>query len=444
LKGDKASLVLGANDFRLADAFQNPGNLSGENYVRVEVDLSGVGAGRGAVLNIYRVGYAKGDRADVPLITVSAEKFPQTNINTLFTAANKTDPHTLSINVENSNMYFTVDGVELLTAPVVSRRPAAGGFAVGRTNLRTSTATRFNVGVWGNTHDFNTSPHLCSIGFAALPGCEVEFTDYRIKNCGHSIDNVVFDSRRYGVFKGLQHVEVNDRVITVRNHTDKMGIGYVDPSHGALTLTRTTFETKTAQKVANAKVYATAMGAYELYLNGQRVGNDWFNPGATQYREVMGYHAYDVTNLLTGGANCIGALLHAGWYTGYMTFTTSNFNFYGDHEALLVKLVITYGDGSRQTIVTDPQTWKVCKDGPVRYGSFFNGERYDANREAAVEGWSTPAYNAGDWKEADVIQPRDWVDFDFMARYDSPVRVREKLTAKRVMPVHSADGHTDI
>ena len=173
LKGDQASLVLGANDFRLNDAFQNVGNLSGENYVRVEVDLSGIGSERGAVLNIYRVGYARDDRPDVPFIIVSAEKFPQTNINTLFTPANKTSPHALSIKVENSNMYFSIDGNELLTAPVPARRSASSGFSVGRTNLRVSTATRFHVGPWGNTHDYNTLPHLCAIGFAALQGCEV-------------------------------------------------------------------------------------------------------------------------------------------------------------------------------------------------------------------------------------------------------------------------------
>jgi alpha-L-rhamnosidase len=86
----------------------------------------------------------------------------------------------------------------------------------------------------------------------------------------------------------------------------------------------------------------------------------------------------------------------------------------------------------------------VFKDGPVRFGSFFHGERYDANKEAAVEGWTTTAYNDRNWKTPDVITQRNWVNFDFMARYDVPVRVRETLTAKQVMPVHSADGHTYI
>ena len=444
LKGDMASLVLGANDFRLKDAFQNPDNLSGEHYVRVEIDLSGVGAQRGAALYIYRVGYAKSDRADVPFVTVSAEKFPQTNINKLFTEANKANPHTISIYVENSNIYFHIDGEELLTTPVPARRGPSYGFTVGTTNLKVSTATRFNVGTWGNTHDYNTLPHLCSIGFAALPGCEVAYTDYQVKNSGHSIDNVVFDSNHYEIFEKLNHIAVKEHVINVRNDSDKIAIATADPSHGALTLTRSTFDTHATKKVAKAKLYATAMGAYELFINGKRVGDDLFCPGDGQYREVLGYHAYDVAPLLSEGSNCIGALLHAGWFTGSMTYTTSNFNFYGDHEALLVKLVITYIDGSRQTIVTDPQSWKVYKDGPIRYGSFFHGERYDANKEATIEGWTTTAYNDRNWKTADIISQRSWINYDILARHDAPVRVRETLTAKQVMPTHSPDGRSWI
>jgi alpha-L-rhamnosidase len=444
LKGDKASLILGANDFRLTDPFQNPDNLSGENYVRVELDLSGVGSGQGAVLNIYRVGYARDDRADVPFITISAAKFPQTNINSLFTPENKEKPHTFSVFTESSNLYFIIDGEDLLTKPVEQSNRPSHGFAVGRTNLKVSAATRFNVGPWGRTHDFNTLPHLSAVGFAALPGCEVEYTGYRIQNCGHSIHKVVFDSGNYSIFAAIPNVEVNGRTITVSNSSDRMTIGYADPSHSALTMVRTAFKTHTEKTIAKAKLYVTAMGAYEMFINGERMGEDWFNPGSSQFREVMGYHAYDVTEMLENGENVIGAQLSAGFYTGYMTFSMSNFNFFGDNEALLAKLIITYDDGSKQTVVTDPQTWKVFKDGPVRYGSFFHGERYDANREAVVDGWTTAAYNDSAWKAADIIRQRNWVNFDLIARYDSPVRVRETLLAKRVMPVHSADGHTYI
>ncbi|WP_300703733.1 family 78 glycoside hydrolase catalytic domain [Bacteroides sp.] len=440
-KGNKASLILGANDFRLADAFQNPDNLAGENYVRVEIDLSGVGSPQGAILNIYRVGYAKNDRADSPFISLSAANFPQTNINEIFTSENKGAEHTFSLFIENSNIYFVIDNKDVLSVPT-QYHAFSSGFSVGNSNLKVRNATRFQIGPWGNTHDYNTLPNLCSVGFAAMPECEVVYTDYQIKNCGHSISNIAFDERHYAAFKEIPNTKVLGNKIVVSNPASKATIGYADPSHGALTMLRSTFNL--TKKIKKAKLYATAMGAYEMFINGKRIGEDWFAPGDSQFREILGYHAYDVTNLVDNGMNCIAAQLNPAWYIGYMTFTISNFNFFGDNEALLAKLVITYEDGSKQVIVSNPNSWKAYNDGPVRYGSFFNGERYDANKETGIIGWNTTAFKDEEWKKADPIAWRDWIHFDIHARYDSPVKVRETLTAIKQMPAHSRDQYTYI
>lgn len=440
-KGDKVSLILGANDFRLTDSFQNPENLSGENYVRVEIDLSGVGSTQGAVLNVYRVGYAKNDRIDLPFISLSSANYPQTNINEIFTAANKNKEHALSIYVETSNIYFVIDNKDVLSIPA-QYHAFSSGFAVGNSNLEVRNATRFQIGPWGNTHDYNTLPNLCSVGFAAMPGCEVIYTEYKIRNCGHSKNNIAFSEHNYPIFEKIPNVEVVTNKIIVSNSSSEMTIGYADPSHGALTMLRSIFEVP--KKVKKAKLYATAMGSYEMYINGKRVGKDWFSPGDSQFREVLGYHAYDVTTLVSNGKNCIAALLNPAWYTGYMTFTTSNFNFFGDNEALLTKLVITYEDGSKQIVVSNPNTWKTYKDGPIRHGSFFNGERYDANKEDGIIGWNTTEYEDEQWSKAEVIAIRDWIHFEIRARYDDPVELRETLTATKLMPAHSKDRHTYI
>ena len=444
-QGGVASLVFGANDFRLLDAFQNIDNMAGENYVRVDIDLTGVGNAKGAEINIYRVGYAKGDKPGVPFLTINQEKFPEGNLNQIFTTQNAGDKHRLQINVDASNLQFIIDETDLITTPSDPRRRGfGGGFAVGSVNMKVSNATRLQVGPWGNSHNQNTAPHVGHIGFAAVPGSEVVYTDYRIENCGQAVDKVVFDHRNYNIFSEVPGAQVSGNAITVKNAGNKLTMGYADPSHGALTMLRTEFATEQGKAVKKAKLYATAMGSYELWINGQRMGEDWFTPGDSQFREVMGYHAYDVTSLLKNGQNAVGAQLSPGWYTGPMTFTSSNFNFFGDHEALLMKLVITYEDGSKQVVVSNPETWKTFNDGPVRYGSFFHGERYDANKEAAVAGWKTVGYNDKAWSKAEVIQQRDWVNFDLMARYDAPVRVRETLTATELMPTHSVDGHTYI
>ena len=441
-QGDKASLIFGANDFRLKDSFQNIDNLQGDNYFRIEFDFSGIGTAKGAAINIYRVGYAKDDKEDTPFIAINQEKLPKSNINEIITS--KDAVYNLSIHVETSNIYFIINDKDLITEPPAPNRFRFGGFAVGSTNMKVSNATRLNIGPWGRTHDFNTAPHLAEIGFAAMPESTAEFIDFQIKDKGQAIDNVAFDERYYGIFNSLAGVKVNGNTITVSNRGNQMLMGHVDPSHGAKTMVRTQFATSEGKQISKAKLYATAMGSYELFINGKRMGENWFTPGDSQYRETMGYHAYDVTSMLQNGNNAIGAQLSPGWYTGYMTFTVSNYNFFGDHEALLMKLVITYDDGSKQTVVTNPHTWKAFNDGPIRYGSFFQGERYDANKEDFVNGWKSVGFNDNHWKQAEVIPLRDWVNFGFMARYDEPVKIRETLTAQRIMPTHSADQHTFI
>jgi alpha-L-rhamnosidase len=72
--------------------------------------------------------------------------------------------------------------------------------------------------------------------------------------------------------------------------------------------------------VKRAVVYTSALGLYELHINGKRVGKDYFTPGWTDYSKRVYYQTYDVTDLLTPSGNAIGAILADGWYTGYIGF----------------------------------------------------------------------------------------------------------------------------
>jgi alpha-L-rhamnosidase len=69
--------------------------------------------------------------------------------------------------------------------------------------------------------------------------------------------------------------------------------------------------------VKRAEVHVSALGLFELYLNGQRVGKDFFTPGWTDYNKRVYYLTYDVTDLVRAGKeNVIGAILSDGWYAG--------------------------------------------------------------------------------------------------------------------------------
>ncbi len=73
-----------------------------------------------------------------------------------------------------------------------------------------------------------------------------------------------------------------------------------------------------AGQVRSARAYVSALGLYELELNGRRVGDQLFTPGWTSYHHRIQYQTYDVTALLRPGANALGATLGDGWYRGYL------------------------------------------------------------------------------------------------------------------------------
>ncbi len=437
IKGNRMSLVMGADDFRFRDAFQNPESLHGTHYVRVELDFSG----QETVLNVYRVGYSPDDSADKPLHSISQSANPESNIGQLLPVSSRLDEHRMDVYVEYGQMYFVIDGQDLITQKPRSNR--RGGFSgMGHTDRKFPQGTKLTVSPYGSGGNFNTAPHVACVGFAAQPGDEVLYSDYRILDCGMSEDPVTFDASRYGIFSSLGGVSVDAAGITVRGQERKLSVVTADPSHGALTQLRHEFSLP--KPVKSARIYASAMGAYKLYINGHDVGDDWFAPGDSQYRETLTYQVYDVTSLLRSGGNAIAAQLNPGWFTGYMTFTSTNYNFFGDHEALLARLVVVYEDGTRDVIVTDPATWKSYTDGPVRSGSFFQGETYDARREAAVSGWKDAGFNDSSWGKPDVISMRSWMHPDLQARYDGLVQVRETLTATSLGSTHSPDRHTYI
>jgi len=452
LEGSRAaSVIFGANDFRFNDKFQNIENVEGQNYIRLEIDISGVGSENGAVINVYRVGYGRNDSEDTPYLVISDEKFPQTNINEIITSENKYNVHNLSIAVDASTITIEIDGIPVrTTSPSMFRGMA---FATGEPPPFTRRGSSFSVTNYGTGGNYNTFPNLNSIGFASNPGDEVIFTNYRILNKGRSSPdhNEVFGKNSgatYSIFDGLPGVKIDEGAINVKNDQQETLLGYVDPSFGSLTMLRSKFSTSPGKSVIKAKLYVTSMGANEVYMNGERVGEDWFGPGDSQFRETITYYAYDVTNKVRNGENSIGAILSPGWFTGYMTFTPGNFNFFGDNEALLAKLVIIYSDGSKETVVTDPETWKVFKNGPLEYGSFFQGERYNAKKEPGISvrenvtGWSTTAFNDSAWTAAEIIPTRDWINFDILSRHDKAVQVVEALEASEIMETHSDDEHT--
>ncbi len=159
------------------------------------------------------------------------------------------------------------------------------------------------------------------------------------------------------------------------------------------------------QKVRRATLYATALGIYEARVNGQRVSDDLFAPGWTDYRQRVYYRAYDVTGFVKPGTNAVGAIVADGWYAGYLGYgllvgygpNQSGRDTYGKTPAWLAQLEVEFEDGSQAIIPTDT-SWKVSSEGPYREADFLMGETYDATRE--WPGWDRAGFDDSAWEAA--------------------------------------------
>ena len=152
--------------------------------------------------------------------------------------------------------------------------------------------------------------------------------------------------------------------------------------------------------IQSAKLYSSALGVYDLFINGKRVGKtaddgtttfDELKPGWTEYNKTVQYTTYDVTALLHSGENAVGAYVAPGWWNGAIAR-----NAYGDKDiSFIAKIIITYTDGSTKVIVTDP-TWLSSTNGPVRMADIYMGETYDARKESD---WNTAGFDDSQWNQ---------------------------------------------
>ncbi|MBO4885278.1 MAG: family 78 glycoside hydrolase catalytic domain, partial [Clostridia bacterium] len=171
---------------------------------------------------------------------------------------------------------------------------------------------------------------------------------------------------------------------------------------------------KLRENVASARIYATALGVYELDIDGQKVGSQYFAPGFTSYKHNLQYQAYDVTDMLKNHGGMLTAVISGGWAVGSFLFTRRN-RYAADRQALLLEVRVAYADGTIDVIGTDA-TWQVTQDGPVRMADLYDGETYDATADLS---------NA-EWRSATIenlrIAPR------IAAQYGAPVIAHGELS----------------
>jgi alpha-L-rhamnosidase len=183
--------------------------------------------------------------------------------------------------------------------------------------------------------------------------------------------------------------------------------------------------------IHSARAYVTAHGLYELHINGATIGDLVFTPGYTAYDKRLQYQTYDVTAQLVAGENVIGVILGDGWYRGKVGAMSSR-NSYGTRLALLLQIVVTYADGSTETIISD-ENW-AGTTGPLRRSDMKDGEIYDARLE--MPGWDAPGFDAGAWRKVMAV---DHCKDNLVAASGPAVRRHEMFSPQII---HTPAGET--
>ena len=149
------------------------------------------------------------------------------------------------------------------------------------------------------------------------------------------------------------------------------------------------------KEVKDARVYVASAGYHELFINGERVGTNYLDPGYTHFDKRILYVTHDVTSLLKQGDNAVAAVLGNGWYNEQ---SVAVWNFHEarwrDRPRLLCELRITYTDGTTEVIGSD-ETWKTST-GAYTYNNIYSGDKFDARLEEA--GWKTAGFDDSKWE----------------------------------------------
>jgi alpha-L-rhamnosidase len=178
--------------------------------------------------------------------------------------------------------------------------------------------------------------------------------------------------------------------------------------------------------VQMARLYATALGTYQVSINGDSVGDPVLAPGWTDYEERMLYQTYDVTGLLTRGENVVAAIVADGWACSFYGEDTKHPAAHYAHDPqLLLQLEVTFADGSRRRLATNDE-WR-SSTGAVVYADLLMGERTEHDREP--EGWDRPGYDASGWRGVSCCEPRHAL---LVADPGPPIRVTEDVPPRRI------------
>ncbi|MBM4160147.1 MAG: alpha-L-rhamnosidase [Ignavibacteria bacterium] len=172
------------------------------------------------------------------------------------------------------------------------------------------------------------------------------------------------------------------------------------------------------KRVQTARAYVSGLGWYELYINGEKIGDHVLDPAQTDYRKLALYSTFDVTEVLrasessSAGRSAIGVLLGNGRHIKNYGYGTPR---------LLLEVAVEYEGGEKELVCSDT-SWKACH-GPLQENGMYFGERYDARLE--MPGWDRPGFDDSHWEQAVEVEGTNVV-----SQMMPPIRLMQRLKPK--------------
>ncbi len=133
------------------------------------------------------------------------------------------------------------------------------------------------------------------------------------------------------------------------------------------------------KQLKKAVFYGSALGIYDAYINGHRIGDDELKPGWTDYNDTLLYNTYDITSYIED-TNTISSMVGTGWWSGRNAFGTYGYR----QPAFICRIVLEYEDGTVESVETG-EGWTYTKNTAIRFADLFNGEICDFTKYTTAQ-----------------------------------------------------------
>jgi alpha-L-rhamnosidase len=190
------------------------------------------------------------------------------------------------------------------------------------------------------------------------------------------------------------------------------------------------------KEIQSARAYVSGVGYFELYINGEKVGDHVLDPGQTNYNKHTLYVTHDITEQLKAGTNALGFWLGNGFYGQNLAFDPK---FEYGKPSVRAKFLIDYRDGS-QAVFSTSTDWKTTQS-PIIFDNIYWGETYDARLE--IPDWSKPGFDDSNWQSA-VVQKSPCPDENLRSQLIPPIKVMDRLKPVNVFPTEEGTYIVDF